>query len=576
MIKYSVSFMKISKIIKSFPLITAPLVSVTCISCSNNKLDDNNDSDNNVIDDSVVIDSKGGNIGTLKVSRYLEIIKPIGLNNLTKLSSLSNEYLTQKLHVNKKFEGLSLKITKGSSEYKGILNLLLVGNYNDKDYNELIEIEGFNSNNENLIFEIDDFSVNLENYFDYKQPIVEKNTLDLTTDTNVIKKIININFVINSQNLTIDQMEENFKLKNINLNLKNNNLSLNFAFETQYKEYNYDNDGWIISSNQNKLIQKNNINVRIPSLKDLMHFMISKFVLKEQLFKDYYASYFNALFKLSVDLDADRTGLLDFIDFEFVIDKYKQTYFNNVNIYPKIDISNTSSLVANDYDHELIFNINLINDENEDDLSISRTFQSNNFKNINLFLNNHKDKTNSIVIKNDEESSISKTIKNLYKNEIELMFADSNQSEINLINNNDKLLTYLSNYWNIVFVNDYENNKKAETNERIKKNYILSIFEESLDNGIEFLQGDVEEIIYPVLDGDTGIFKYSDNEIFQIENISFGFEKNNLNPTLKKINDNTIVLVFNSNIEYLISQKIFSQECRFNLIITRNSISKNF
>ena len=552
-----------------------PITSLLVVSCSNNKTQtpSNNQEQPSIPSTPSVtqdLDTTGGSFNNLNVDKCSSTIQLLNLNNNTILSSLDSNNLTQQLRTHQGYENMSINILDGSSEKTGILRLRLSGNYYNNNYNEEINVSGFNTINNSNSFRVIDLEINQRNYFDNHFPIKENSsTLSFPNDLNKRKSIINnAQFEINNNFYSFDEMCNKYELKNINLELEHNDLNFNFEFSTKFKVYN--NGAWITDNQQYALNQWPAYSVKLLTLNDLMKFMLNEFTLNTESIKVFYPSYFKGLFDYSVGLKVDRTNLIRHLNFQSIIDKYKNVYFNQLNIYPEIDISSESRMQANDFTGTLSFGVNLINhDANQIDQSITRNFTSNSMKTITSYLDTKKDTINSIIINDDDNSSMARQIKRIYTQEISNAFNESKEQEIKLDPNN--LSEYLNRQWISIF--NIEAAKDEDTYiqkiDSIKKSYGLSLFGEYL-NDFGYLENQSDK--KPNFDLNTGLFTINDDNQFYIANASFVFEQDKLNPILKmESNTNVVRIEFKAKINYSLLDQEFSQETNFSLTITRSS-----
>lgn len=553
-----------------------PITSLLVVSCSNNKTQtpsNNQEQPSTPSTPSVTqdLDTAGGSFNNLNVDKCSSTIQLLNLNNNTILSSLDSNNLTQQLRTHQGYENMSINILDGSSEKTGILRLRLSGRYYNNNYNEEVNVRGFNTINNSNSFRVIDLKINERNYFDNHFPIKENaSTLSIPNNLNKRKSIISdAQFEINNNFYSFDEMCSKYELKNINLELERNNLNFNFEFSTKFKVYN--NGSWIIGNQQDTLNQWPTYNVKLLTLNDLMKFMLNEFTLNTESIKVFYPSYFKGLFDYSVGLKADRTNLIRHLNFQSIIDKYKNVYFNQLNIYPEIDLSSIDRMQANDFNGTLSFGVNLVNhDASQIDRSITKNFISNSMKTITSYLETKKDTINSIIINDDDNSSMAKQIKRIYNQEISNAFNESKEQEIEL--NPTNLSMYLNNQWNSIFNIEAANNNEDTYIQKIdslKKSYGLSLFGEYL-NEFGYLENQSNK--KPNFDLNTGLFTTNDGNQFYIANASFVFEQDKLNPILKmKSNTNVVRIEFKAKINYSLLDQEFSQETNFSLTITRSS-----
>ena len=307
-------------------------------------------------------------------------------------------------------------------------------------------------------------------------------------------------------------------------------------------------------------------------LNDLMKYMISEFSLNESTIKPFYPSYFKGLFNYSVRLNADRTNLLVHLNYQNILDKFKNTYFPNLHIYPQIDISSDYRMQANDFTGTISFDVNLINfDDNQSNLSITKNFRYDGMKRISSFLEKNTNTSNAIVILDNDDANMWKQIKKIFNKEISDAFNQSIEQELKL--SPDNLLAYLKQQWESIFSTEEANINENYNDkiDKINKNYKLSLFGEFL-NDFGYLNNSSAK--KPSFDLNTGLFTTSESVQFYIDNARFIFDQDKLNPILKmSTNTNLVRIEFNATISYGLLDEEFSQDANFSLTITRSSFA---
>ncbi len=532
--------MKIKKII---PFLIAllgltPIASIviSCSATNNNSIQQGNDQNQGNQDSQPTptppsneqkkpLDAQGGVINNLNVDKYKVIVEKLKLNQDSILSNLTNNDINQLLKQNDEYKNLNLKILSGSSENTGTLKLALSGNYNDQDYNETINITGFNtSDTYPNHFKVSDVKLNYENWFDKSQPIAGGNQNLLNQKEDILALIADAKFIFtNNKTLNLDEIKNTFLISNVSWKLdgnKNQITNLKFILTTKdKKEYDENTKSWVISSNANLLQQdgSNNVSFSLPTLKKLMNYILEKTTLNEQWLADYYPSYFKGLFLYSFKNDdkSKISTLLDALNVEEIINKYKNTYFSNKTLFPQIAFDTDNDVIANDFNGKLEFKVYLIDDDNANDKTSVRTFETNKCKNI-TSLWESLPSTDIITVKKD--SNLFNTI----------------QSK-KYFNDEKKLKNYLYYSWLLygnVFSSDKDYKKNDENAKKINDNLLMSLFGQDLSDKFTNLQCqvngqscfDIDSGLFNIYKKDDSLGHYVDNT-FLIESITFKFDE---------------------------------------------------
>ncbi len=513
---------------------------------------DGNQSDNKPSKD---LDSLGGLTNNkLTTDSYKVIVDTLNLKPETILSSLTNDDLNKSLHKQQEYKDLSLVIVDGSSELTKTLKLKLTGTYNGKYYDGDIKIIGFSSNEKySNDFKVSNINLNKDIWFDNDQPIYGSDLL-LTSEKDKILDLISDAYFTFNNNKTLyfndvknDITEVTWKIDSNKTKIEN----INFTLSNAKKVYNQTNSLWeIANGNDNDIKQATSSKptTPLPTLKDLMQIMINHITIKEDKIKEYYPSYFKGLFLYSVKNDEHSkiSHLLDYLDVDSVINKYKQKYFLDKKIDLEIAQNSENELQANDWDGTLSFNTYLVDQQDKDDTSTTRKFEVQ-CKSIQPFIDSLEKKQRITVIK---DSSL---YNSLYRNlKIEIGSAFQNR-EFDKKGIEAKLFP-LKNKFNGGSIFELNNNVKNTDNAKIlNTDFSFTLFGLDLSgDNYGFYDTQIQEKNQTLFDYSSGLFNIykkidensgiSDN-IFLVDGIRLDYNKlDNIKLAKKEGNENLVEL----------------------------------
>lgn len=461
------------------------------------------------------LSTEGATINGLKIDRFAQIIQLLDLNPFSDWTKLNNDFFKSKLIGD--YAKLSLTIKEGSNNKNDDLKLILNGQFKNQTFkDEQIIISGFFNNQTKQDFQIINLDLNWANYFDQFQPLAQNETnLTFATDLDILKSFINhlkIQFDHYEQIIDLDKINQLFEIEQINL--ISNNQQMIWKLQLKSKFVIYKNDSWQPDLEQVSFYQKTNNKyaINLPTLTQLLEFIINSFTFKDEELKTYYPSYFYGLFKSGLNAKANLTGLLDFIDSKEIINKYKDKYFPNKDYFAQLDLDENTFRV-DDQKGELSFALILKNqasDQNSDPI-VHRQFSTNKLKSINDFINQEYKETFDLK----DESTILRIIKSQYKSDIDKVKNDGQKIEKNINKN------LIQNYATIYrFSNDSLNGNAS-------KEFELQLFSQKL----EIIYANQNEFTSNSLNLTNGLYTLDDqkpHESFFIEAIQIDSDDQDL------------------------------------------------
>ena len=344
---------------------------IAIVSCSSN-------SDSNQEISKELYDPAGGNINNLKVDKYLNVVKKLDLNSDTKLTTLSNEGLSQKIQ--KYDSGASVEILTGSTS-QGNLSLKLTKSNNEEIQ---INIEGFEKQS-NVVFTYSNFQID--------EPKWVENLLSVQTSDNLatLESVSSETWtkVIKNFNVQIDDATNLTNVENTTYKkLLNQGVKFSFSGKTTSSTSNlkmkinakipgmvYENGSWILDQNnedQIEQLQPDTTNLTIPTLDIVKEYVIEKTTVDESVLPTFYPS------KLQAEMEFHKKKKTNFIWDNLVKNELIEDASNN-EIMQKYFKGKVLKLVfdldehtINDWTNALIFNVNL-----ELDRNVEKEFQKN-------------------------------------------------------------------------------------------------------------------------------------------------------------------------------------------------------
>lgn len=482
-----------------------------------------------------------GRIGNLEISKFLPIISLLELTNQTRLSSLTNEILNNKIKLNIAiqsnpiYKNTTFEIQDGSSEKLGVLKLKInISNINFLNNENVVTISGFDKISAKKL-SLSSIKINSYNYFENLQ---EVQNIHSWTDNEWKKYLSEINVkTING--------DEYF---NLALEKHSNDIDLNFKYNyindkhtlyliSKIKNNIYTSGKWIqdgeIIQTEIKGANLKPINFELPNNKnDLYDFLNKKIEINEQerndLITNLYASKYLSNFRLRIKTWTNTLLKIN--------DKYIE-YSKKLGI-GKINIE-ARDAYANDIDGILSFNYHIKDEENiSNSYLYINSYQIDGFKKINNLFNNKP----TISINNNGQNIKNRFIQkiNEIKTKNELNNLSSNKGTIEIPNlgvNGYGILATTENNTKAIILNDIskgeEINSKLFDTQSNKFEFTNSIFinKQFISKNINF---------------STNLF----NNEFIINSLFF---RTNMSEKAKLIGINNNTFKYESNIEIIVS-----------------------
>ena len=224
--------------------------------------------------------------------------------------------------------------------------------------------------------------------------------------------------------------------------------------------------------------------------------IINQFSFNETAVADYYPSYFYGLFRYGLNLgnQTDLTGLISFLNYQNVLNKFKSVYFPDKDYLPQLDLSAENALVADDQAGQLTFNITLTDTSNSGANQLAlRTFQINNLKKLDATFLDPNIQDEFTIVPN---SNLLNNIKRFYKTQIDQAFM-TNQPVV--ADFNQQFLSLFETVYS--FERDHNN---SDNSSRVQANLILKLFQEYLTISLSDNQDDA--FIIQDLNTATGLY----------------------------------------------------------------------
>lgn len=491
-----------------------------------------------------------GQIGNLQISKFLPIVSLLELTNKTRLSSLTNQILNEKIKNNSNiqsneiYKNTKFEIQENSSEANGNLKLkIIIPNIKLKNNDDIIDISGFNKINFKNMY-LSSVKINSYNYFNDLQ---KEQNLEKWTDQDWKKYLSEINIKTKDSIESFDFSDES-QSSNINLNFKysNNSNKHKLYLIAKAKNHIYKNGQWIDDGNTEnneeiKGLDLKPINFELPNnKKDLYEFLNKKIYINntetDKLITNLYPSKYLADFNLGIKTWSNSLLKIDtkYLDYAKELNVGKIN-IEALNVYP------------NDIDGTLDFNYK-IKDEEEihNQYLYLNSYRISGFKKIENLVQANP----SILVKSESNvvNNFIKTISRIKtKTDLEKLCQEKGQLEIPNpgINGFGNQATQDNNTKSIILNNiEYgeEENSKQFNSSYNKYEFVNSIF-----------MG--KQLIESNIDFKTNFF----NEEFIINNLFFTTNIKD-NAKLIGINENTLKCEINIMI---------------NLILNKNSINND-
>lgn len=489
-----------------------------------------------------ILNSQGGYIdNSLFVDKYKVIAQELKLKKYENISLLTNELLNNKLHSNKDFEQLNLRIYEGSSTKEGILKLELSGKYKEEIIkSQIITMSNFYRIEKNIFLSFNNINLNLENWFNDLKPIDTSSNKDISniSQEDWFNKYI-LDFIINDSNFLLDReaIKQLIKKVKFSFNLENNKIQFTFSGQFQnkiFKNNNWENDGEVIKIYQSSIGVKE---FSLPTLNDLKNTMINQIQINEEKLKEHYPSYYLGIQKYYQSISYSYYFDDFILNKDMIFNKYKQAYFPNRQINFAIDSSTT--IFANDFNGEMNFNVVLIDQDELNNRSHVKNFSFNNFKSLSNFVNTKLN--NSVLIKENNLLAYKMIINKLKENKakVDELFISGEGNKISIELNN-------FNYLNSSVFFEGEFNSFEEKFNQLKRKVEPTIFQQrfSVLDEPSISQIDQYSIGYK---SNLYANTLDDKDWFLINNISY-FIESNTNLILTKENNGLNIKIIGKTI----------------------------
>ena len=414
------------------------------------------------------LSTDGATINGLKIDRYAQVIQLLDLNPFSDWTKLNSDFFKAKL--TNDYANLTLKISEGSNNKNDQLELVLNGQFKDqKIKDEKILITGFFNGKNSKDFEVIKLEINWNNYFDNYQPLnTNESDLAFSSDLTVLKSLLEtlkIKFDNYDQVIDLEKIEKIFQFESIQVTKDNGQMIWKFQLKSKFVIFK--NGNWEQENEQISFFQKTNnkFAIDLPTLTQLLQHIVNLFTFDDSKLTDYYPSYFYGLFKSSLDSKGDLTGLLNFINSEEIINKYKNKYFPNQDYFAQL-VLDESTFKVDDQKGTLSFLITLSNKTSSSNTPVVQTeLSTNKLKSITNFIGQEYPEKFTLT----DSSRILTIIKNKYQEDIEKVKKDGQKIEKTIPKN--LVQTYATIY-------QFSNNPISSNS---SKEFELQLFSKQLD-----------------------------------------------------------------------------------------------
>ena len=414
------------------------------------------------------LSTDGATINGLKIDRYAQVIQLLDLNPFSDWTKLNSDFFKAKL--TNDYANLTLKISEGSNNKNDQLELVLNGQFKDqKIKDEKILITGFFNGKNSKDFEVIKLEINWNNYFDNYQPLnTNESDLAFSSDLTVLKSLLEtlkIKFDNYDQVIDLEKIEKIFQFESIQVTKDNGQMIWKFQLKSKFVIFK--NGNWEQENEQISFFQKTNnkFAIDLPTLTQLLQHIVNLFTFDDSKLTDYYPSYFYGLFKSSLDSKGDLTGLLNFINSEEIINKYKNKYFPNQDYFAQL-VLDESTFKVDDQKGTLSFFITLSNKTSSSNTPVVQTeLSTNKLKSITNFIGQEYPEKFTLT----DSSRILTIIKNKYQEDIEKVKKDGQKIEKTIPKN--LVQTYATIY-------QFSNNPISSNS---SKEFELQLFSKQLD-----------------------------------------------------------------------------------------------
>ena len=495
---------------------------IAIVSCSSN-------SDSNQEISKELYDPAGGNINNLKVDKYLNVVKKLGINSNTKLTTLSNEGLSQKIQ--KYDSGARVEIISGSTS-QGNLSLKLTKGNNEEIS---IKIEGFQKQS-SVVFTYSNFEINEQKWVENLLSVQTSDDLasleSVTSEvwTKVIKnfkiQIDDADSLVNIENSSYKQLLSQGVQFSFSAKTTSSTSNLKMKVDAIIPAMIYQNGSWVPDKNnqdQIEQLQPDATNLIIPTLDIAKKYVVEQTFVDESVLPTFYPSSLQAAMEFS---KKKGTNLIwdDLIKNNLITNassnQIMQKYFKSKTVKLAFDLDDHT---INDWTNALIFNVNL-----ELDGNVEKNFKKNfEYYNKNksitelsttslweiiptaIDLNGNSKILSNIIKELKNDSQISTKVNDYFNNSQEFEEVGIFVNE-NILNDSVDAMTSLYHFDS----SSGEENHK-ELIKKIKENFDLKFLNKPLNFNYA---ADLSEPANNELMYSTGLFNF-ENNIFKINQI---------------------------------------------------------
>lgn len=530
--------------------------------------------------------SAGGSLdgGQLLVDKYKMFVEVLNLKRTTNISTITNDMISQEIKKILEFKNIILEVGENSNTKNGVLFLYISGMYKENEIKKTkITISNFINNQDYSSLKLTNLKLNYDQWFNDLKPIVngEISLINQITTKEWIDKYIDLATFMDKNDSIIFLLKDikeygiNFNDFGINiLDMKNINIVFNGA---TFQNKTFINGSWINedSFTINSIVNRNSI-IGIPDENDVLNYLSSKTTINDNVLTEYYPSYFSGLASYSKKYNLNYYPEISNLINNNFKEKIKNKYFPKKEISINIDYLD-GSIIANDFTSSLSFNLvtKIVDDINVK--SIIKRFNFSNLKSLNNFFNQQKEKTNDILLLPPNSNNIAKRFitqlkkDNLLKTKIDSLFnANSNINE-SVSTNLPTASSFKSNVLNKTYIyGDDRENSEDNFDNLFKDDFNKSLFGKTFSNSNNIDFSDISSNS-GILVG-TGLFKYDNNNIFQLQSIKYQIDDFIRELTFVKVDSNPNLLDIRIPLKTIIdfNNKFLEQNSFFSLKLLKN------
>lgn len=498
----------------------------------------------------------------LTTTNNLDLVNCFNLHKLTRLSTLTNQKLNQKLK-SAGFSKYQVSIENGSTESSGTLVLKFVSNdLTDFQLPPTTIITGFETYVHNKL-SLQKIDLDYQQWFNHSFPIITKSSTNLTNlDQISVKLLPNL---IKSGQLYFDGITTSYPVKEVykalpdlTVQLKETNNQYKVSFNSLIlSPKDYQNGNWVKTTKTITLQQdssKQSI-INPPTWKEFLNHIIGEIRVKSTTsqpnlnLNNYYPSLFLGRHQYSRKNDYDLTYLTGYLNWYELQKKYKDSYLTNKKLKLSVGLQ-PSDLVANDYDGTLKFNLYLQDaDSSSSDIKVDREMIVAKMKKITNFISLFKKQVNRFPIPSNAALAVYQQIMTQLKADpkktVEKLFANTQklaQREISFAHHHLKPSS-INHYW---YSADEQEGKWIATNQIIKKWFTnLFLFNKELKIDLADNSDGCGLQHYDDVSKRNSIYLCDDkeNDAFYLQTIKFDFPSQ-VKLTLTKVSEKEIKITY--------------------------------